>query len=224
MQNLYKNPCITVGIIALVAVLSYYSYKKYYGNSLAEVERRYPSFSKLILIRHGEKPSNGLGNLDCKGLNRSLALPRVLLSKFGKPDYIFAPNPARKIIDDGVAFNYIRPLVTIEPTAIYCNLPINSNYGYTDIGGLLKEVVKPEYRNKTLFVAWEHKNLDIFAKEFFKRFVTEGSRPVPGRKSVPDWSSGDFDSIFIFEKNYRNTITFHIDHEGLNGVSEKCPF
>jgi hypothetical protein len=29
-------------------------------------------------VRHGEKPPHGLGQLDCRGLNRALALPALI--------------------------------------------------------------------------------------------------------------------------------------------------
>jgi len=32
----------------------------------------------IVFFRHGEKPSAGLGQLTCQGLNRALALPDVL--------------------------------------------------------------------------------------------------------------------------------------------------
>lgn len=63
----------------------------------------------IVLIRHGEKPADGLGQLSCQGLNRSLALPRVLISKFGKPAFIFAPNPKQQVKDQGCLYDYIRP-------------------------------------------------------------------------------------------------------------------
>ncbi|ABU43618.1 hypothetical protein AR158_C072L [Paramecium bursaria Chlorella virus AR158] len=44
----------------------------------------------IVFVRHGEKPYLGLGQLDCKGLNRSLALPDVLISKYGIPTKIYA--------------------------------------------------------------------------------------------------------------------------------------
>ncbi len=69
----------------------------------------------IVLIRHGEKPAGGLGQLNCQGLNRSLALPRVLIAKFGKPAFIFAPNPQQEANENGQRYDYIRPLATIEP-------------------------------------------------------------------------------------------------------------
>ena len=38
----------------------------------------------IVCIRHGEKPLLGLGQLTCKGLNRALALPQVLLANAWK--------------------------------------------------------------------------------------------------------------------------------------------
>ena len=32
----------------------------------------------IVFVRHGEKPANGLGQLDCQGFNRALALPAVI--------------------------------------------------------------------------------------------------------------------------------------------------
>ncbi|WP_230632302.1 hypothetical protein [Chromobacterium violaceum] len=40
----------------------------------------------LVMLRHGEKPDGGYGQLSCKGLNRSLALIKTLPAKFGKAD------------------------------------------------------------------------------------------------------------------------------------------
>src|ERR1700730_4025255 len=47
----------------------------------------------IVLVRHGEKPDKGLGQLDCQGLNRALALPPVIAKTFGRPSAVFAPDP-----------------------------------------------------------------------------------------------------------------------------------
>ena len=73
------------------------------------------------------KPPAGPGQLDCQGLNRALALPAVVERMFGKPDAIFAPDPSGKNDDGGIAFDYVRPLATIEPTAIAFGLPVNAS-------------------------------------------------------------------------------------------------
>jgi hypothetical protein len=49
----------------------------------------------IVLVRHGEKPDKGLGQLDCQGLNRALALPPVIAKTFGRPSAVFAPDPSQ---------------------------------------------------------------------------------------------------------------------------------
>ena len=81
----------------------------------------------IVLVRHGEKPDKGLGQLDCQGLNRALALTPVIAKTFGRPSAIFAPDPSRQKQDDGASYDYVRPLATIEPTAIFFRLPVNAS-------------------------------------------------------------------------------------------------
>ena len=107
----------------------------------------------IVFFRHGEKPSGGLGQLTCQGLNRALALPSVLIGKFGTPDYLYAPNPAVKMSDPAGSFYYVRPLATIEPVAIRAGKSVNSRYGYNDITGLRNILVTSAKANATVFVA-----------------------------------------------------------------------
>lgn len=172
----------------------------------------------IVCIRHGEKPTNGLGQLTCQGLNRALALPDVLLGKFGRPQFIFAPNPTQKV-DNHSAYYYVRPLATIEPTAILCGLPVNTEYGFRQIKELEAELKKPEYHNATIFVAWEHGLLDNFAQNM----VRDGGGDV---SQVPPWPGTNYDSIFVFKINYageKPTLTFSVDHENLTNLSTNYP-
>src|SRR5262249_12549599 len=87
----------------------------------AAAESRDGSVETLVLVRHAEKPEEGLGLLTCKGLNRALLLPDFFAANFPRPDRIFAPNPAVKVTEihgDGRRYDYVRPLLTIGPTAI----------------------------------------------------------------------------------------------------------
>ena len=111
---------------------------------------------KIVFMRHGEKPTGGYGQLTCQGLNRALALPPVLAAKYGKPNYLYAPNPAVKLTDSAGSFYYIRPLATIEPTAIRLVMNVNTRYGYNDIASLQAALITPTKANTTIFVAWEH--------------------------------------------------------------------
>jgi hypothetical protein len=175
------------------------------------------NLATLVCIRHGEKPPGGLGQLTCRGLNRALALPDVLLAKYGRPQFVFAPNPTQKV--DGDKFYYVRPLATIEPTAIRCGLPVNAKFGYREIEGLISELQEPIYENATIFIVWEHLFLADFARALVKHY---GGDPT----QVPDWPEDDFDTIFVFKiakDAGRKALAFTIDHEGLNNMSDTCP-
>jgi hypothetical protein len=190
-------------------------------NSISANETPGRSVETIVCLRHGEKPKGGLGQLTCQGLNRALALPKVLLGKYGKPQFIFAPNPTQKV--DGTpgfgGYYYVRPLVTIEPTAIECGLPVNTEFGYAEIDGLQNELKKKEYWKATVFVAWEHGLLDRFVKNLVK---ANGLDPA----KVPIWQGKDYDTIFLIKivrSNGGESASFTIDHEGLNGLSDACP-
>src|ERR1700761_4853712 len=143
------------------------------------LDARAQGVETIVCIRHGEKPANSMGQLSCKGLNRALALPNVLLGKFGKPNYVFAPNPTLKV-DGNPGFYYVRPLTTIKPTAIRCGLQVNTGFGFKEIKGLETELDKPEYQDSTVFVAWEHTLLDEFVKNIVKDHGGDESQ-------VPKW-------------------------------------
>ena len=64
-----------------------------------------PVTETIVLVRHGEKPADGLGQLNCQGLNRALALPAVIGKLFGRPDAVFAPDPAQSKEDYGHLYN-----------------------------------------------------------------------------------------------------------------------
>jgi hypothetical protein len=175
-----------------------------------------PQVETLVCLRHGEKPPGGLGQLTVRGLNRALALPDVL-ARYGKPDFIFAPDPIQKA--DHETYYYVRPLATIEPTAIRLGMPVQTPFGYRQIAELGDELAKPEYRNALVFVAWEHGFLDTFAKETVKRYGGDASQ-------VSDWPGSDFDSIFLVKitrQDGKATVSFAVEHEGLDHLSDAYP-
>jgi hypothetical protein len=137
---------------------------------------------------HGEKPDKGLGQLNCQGLNRALALPSVIAKTFGRPSAIFAPNPSQQKEDGRVSYDYVRPLATIEPTAIFFGLPINVNFGLTDTDGVRAAIEEPIYRNAIVLVAWEHKSIETIARALF---AAHGGDPA----LVPKWPKDDFDNV-----------------------------
>ena len=172
----------------------------------------------IVFMRHGEKPSGGYGQLTCQGLNRALALPDVLLAKFGKPTYLYAPNPAVQITDATGTYYYVRPLATIEPTAIRAVRNVRTKYGYNNIASLEAALITPTKADSTIFVAWEH--------VYLQRVVQNIMNHYGGGATVPAWISGDYDTLFVVRVQYvGETINarFSVDRQGLNGQPTTCP-
>lgn len=173
----------------------------------------------LVFVRHGEKPAEGLGQLNCKGLNRALALPAVIAAKYGKPDAIYAPDPGEQKKDSGETYYYVRPLATVEPTAIQFGLPIRTPYGYTQTGALEKALLDPAWRNRTVLVGWEHHEIETLVRKIVAEHGGQAS-------DVPKWKSADFDSIYVVRIDWSGatpSARFSHDHEGLDGKSNECP-
>ena len=173
----------------------------------------------IVFLRHGEKPSGGYGQLTCQGYNRSLDLPATLVGKFGKPDLLYAPNPSVKIADSAGKFSYVRPLATIEPTAIKLRLPVNTNYAYYDVSALKTALIHPTKADTTIFVTWEH--------DYLVKVVQSIMNTYGGGAAVPAWISGDYDTLYVLHVDYTDssiTARFSRDHEGLNGEPTACPY
>ena len=117
IQRLYRNMLAkTVIAVALCSLIS---------TAGAIAGQANGATATIVFVRHGEKPERGLGQLSCQGLNRALALPAVIAKYFDRVDAIFAPNPSHPKEDAGELYDYIRPLATIEPTAIWFGLPVD---------------------------------------------------------------------------------------------------
>jgi len=178
----------------------------------------------IVLIRHGEKPPGGLGQLSCKGLNRSLALPALLIGRYGKPEFIYAPNPNVKMYDGHIlpTYSYLRPLVTIEPTAIRVGMPVNTDIGYNQIDRLQRELLQSSHAHSLIFVAWEHAYLREFAIQMLETYGTYVEQ-------VPDWDASDYETVYVFHitrsgKNGTPHATLEIQKENLEDtLNDTCP-
>ena len=184
------------------------------------VESRDRSVETLVLVRHAEKPADGLGLLTCKGLNRALLLPDFFAANFERPDHIFAPNPAVKVTEihgNGQRYDYVRPLLTIAPTAVRLGVPINTQLPFNDPGLLADTLLDPQYHNDTIYVAWEHSNLVAFAEIVLKRFHDLAP--------VPQWPDSDYDAYYVFRIDWGKipTLKFEVRSENLGPISENCP-
>jgi len=178
----------------------------------------------IVMIRHGEKPSGGLGQLTCRGLNRALALPPLLIARYGKPDAIYAPDPAVEVQEgnNGPHYSYVRPLATIEPTAIRLGMPVNTQFGYDQIGELRQALMEPVYAHSLIFVAWEHDNLYRFAKQMLQEYGD-------GASLLPPWPGWDYGTIYVFhiarsESGGKPHASLTIQQENLGGkLRNTCP-
>jgi hypothetical protein len=175
----------------------------------------------IVAIRHAEKPPTSLGQLTCRGLNRALALPKVLVPRYGKPDRIYAPDPGKRIGRLGnLNYSYVRPLMTIEPTAIQLEMPVNALIGFKNVGQLRKELLAPENANSVIYLAWEHVYLNQFAKRLLQVYGKDPS-------VVPDWPNDEYDRIYVFrirDMDGKKDLMFSIEQQGLTAsLSDKCP-
>jgi len=197
-------------------------------SSRADVVTNGSSVETIVCLRHAEKPHGGLGQLTPRGLNRALALPKLLLGKFGRPQFLFACNPAQMVDEtpphvvekgDENKYYYLRPLATTEPMAIEWGLPVNIKFGLSEIKGLEKELAKPKYENATSFVIWEHILAENFAKNVVKH---HGGDPA----QVPHWTNDDYDMIYVIRittVNGKKDFSFSVEHEGLTGLKDVLP-
>jgi len=170
---------------------------------------------RIVFVRHGEKPEAGLGQLDCRGLNRALALPRVVARLFGKIDAVFAPDPSAHKPDRGVEYDYVRPLMTVEPTAIANSLPVQAHFGFADTKGLEAALSAPAYARATVLVGWEHKVIVSLARDLIAAHGGDA-------KTVPEWKDDDFDSIYVVTLPAVGPARFSLLREGLNGLPNVC--
>jgi hypothetical protein len=128
-------------------------------------------------------------------------------------------------VNDGQAvpaYSYVRPLATIEPTAIRLGMPVNAQIGYLHIAELQKELLQPAYAHSLIFVAWEHIKLYEFAKQMLQSY---GTNPA----QVPDWPNSDYETIYIFHiarsgENGAPRATLEIQKEDLGPtLQDSCP-
>jgi len=176
----------------------------------------------LVFLRHAEKPGEGLGQLNCQGLNRALDLATLLPERFGKADYVFAANPSRHVEEgsDDQRYSYIRPLMTITPSAIRLGLPVNIDFGADDTDELAEELLSDKYRNATVYTAWSHGYLPELINAVADKALGDE------RVITEEWNADDFDTLYVL------TLTWHDGkasllsrnlRQGLNGGEHSCP-
>ncbi|QAY88948.1 histidine phosphatase family protein [Pseudomonas sp. ACM7] len=176
----------------------------------------------LVFLRHAEKPEGGLGQLNCQGLNRAIDLATLLPEKFGKANYVFAANPTRNV-EEGEqdnSYSYIRPLMTISPSAIKLGLPVNINFSANDTSDLADELLQDKYHNSVIYTAWSH--------GYLPELINKVAGEAVGKKQTiaDDWESNDYDSLYVLTLTWHNgkaSVVSHSYKQGLNNGSQTCP-
>lgn len=184
-------------------------------------EKLSASRETVVFFRHGEKPVVDVGQLNCKGLNRALRLEKVLVPRFGKPDYLFAPKPFEKVTKQNERFLHFRPFMTMEPLAIALNMPVNIQYGVSQTEPIAQELLLEKYKNSTVYVSWEHKKLVKIVRHILKK---TGSDP----QKMAEWPSSEFDRLAILKitrgENGKISSEYSVGAEGIEdkSLSDSC--
>ncbi|KPU61605.1 hypothetical protein AN403_5761 [Pseudomonas fluorescens] len=176
----------------------------------------------LVFLRHGEKPAGGLGQLNCQGLNRAIDLATLLPEKFGKANYVFAANPTRNVEEGEFdnSYSYIRPLMTISPSAIKLGLPVNINFSANDTSDLAEELLHDKYHNSVIYIAWSH--------GYLPELINTVAGEATGKKMtlMEDWESSDYDSLYVLTLTWHNgkaSLQSNVYKQGLDNGSQACP-
>ncbi len=163
---------------------------------------------KVVIIRHGEKPTEtasdkaeGGDNLSCQGQNRALQLASVLYQKIGKPAYIYVP--ALKMDKNTV---HSRMFQTVTPFAVKYDLTINSKYDESELTKVADSVLK---KSGTVLMVWQHSAIPDLASAL-------------GVDNPPKWKSADYDSMWMVTYT-GGKAELTVEQEGLN-PSVNCNF
>lgn len=142
--------------------------------------------SKLLIIRHGEKPgdpavdasSDGV-DLSTRGYERAGALAPYVPATFGSVDFLFATKASQ---------HSNRPVETITPLARQIGVDINHHFSDKDYAGLAALLTSDDqYAGKQVLICWHHGTI--------AELVTALGAVPP----VPHWPSNTFDRMWVLE-------------------------
>ena len=115
IQRLYRNRVAkTVVTVALCSLLS---------TAGAIGGQANGATATIVFVRTARSRSAAWDNSAAKVSIARWRFPAIIAKYFDRVDAIFAPNPSHPKEDAGELYDYIRPLATIEPTAIWFGLP-----------------------------------------------------------------------------------------------------
>lgn len=173
----------------------------------------------IIIIRHGEKNFPAHGGLSCKGLNRALKLPNLLLQRYGNINGIYATKPIyiNDLNDDDYKSWYLRPIITIDPLAIQLNKPVDINFNFTTKYGN-ESLATKLYKNPpgVYVVSWEHVHIPDLIQYIMKHYKKN--------IDIPKWNAFNFDRIYVIRIFKNGKISLNAEKENLDWkLSDDCP-
>lgn len=113
---------------------------------------------KVVIIRHGEKPTDG-AELSSVGCERAYQLPQFF-GQWNDIAAIYAQQPT------GIGSS-VRPIQTVTPTAQSENLKINNSFHRDDYSNLVADILNNRSLNgKTVIISWEHAVIPKIAEGF----------------------------------------------------------
>lgn len=150
---------------------------------------------QLIFIRHGEKVNNDNEvedvHLSEEGYKRAEQLPDFFIKN--RPDSINIPE-VLIAMKQHKKHTSNRPYETIEPLAKTLDLPIINDYLASETKEIAYELMH-NYKNKTVLVCWEHKNIVNILNEMDINVKSWGFTPFK------DKHSDCYDVVWVVDHN-----------------------
>jgi hypothetical protein len=154
--------------------------------------------TKIMLIRHAEKPDDTHGGVDPKGaadkhdlivrgwaragaLTQFFANPRDPNGPIKRPAAIFATEPGSESR---------RPLHTVTPLAKFINVDIDSSIADGSEPDLVN---KASAGNGVVLIAWHHEKIPAIANLI-----------LPSKSAPQKWPGDRFDVVWIFSRTAAN--------------------
>lgn len=162
-----------------------------------------PIASKIMVIRHAEKPTGKYKGVTCKGKKDKYSLivrgwerAGALVTLFdpfkgelqnnelSKPNSLYASCPK-----DALKFSKSkRPLKTITPLSERMDISINQTYGKDQYTAMVEEAMTQE---GVVLISWQHQDIPSIANAILKNTTTAPQL----------WPGDRFDMVWVFNLN-----------------------
>jgi len=142
--------------------------------------------TKVLIIRHGEKPGDPAidsdsdsRDLSSRGFERAKALATFIPQTFGRPDFLFATH-ASKHSD--------RPVETITPLSQAIGIGIDDKHADDDFQNVADDILShPKYAGKLILICWHHGK------------IPELTGALGGNAPEDPWPGTVFDRVWSLE-------------------------